>query len=281
MAMQDGAATIAAAIRSIQAQTLADWELILVDDGSRDNGPDIARALGEPRLTLLRDGRRLGLPARLNQAIAQAQGEFVARMDADDICFPRRFARQVEMLERDATLDLVGCDALVFSGVAIVGRMSAGRDHAAIVARPYAGFPLPHPTWFGRAAWFRSNRYDERMIKAQDQDLLLRTCTRSRFGAVPEVLVGYRQDRLDLSKMLRGRRLFAGALWRRARDDGDYVSAIRGIASHAAKGVVDAASMLASLGDVAQRRRLVEVAPDLAAEWLQLSRDLKITPCAE
>lgn len=280
MAMQDNAATVASAVRSIQAQTLADWELILIDDGSRDDGPDIVAALNEPRLTLTRDGRRLGLPARLNQAVALARGEFIARMDADDVSFPQRFARQAELMVRDAGLDLVACDALVFAGDAMVGRMGAGRSHDEIVARPHAGFPLPHPTWFGRAGWFRRNRYDERMTKAQDQELLLRTYRRSRFGAVPEILLGYRQDRLNLPKMLRGRRLYAGALWRNAGDSGDYGLAVRGTVSHGAKAVADIVAAFSGLSNVAQRRRLTPVPSAIEADWIRLRNDMKALSCA-
>lgn len=280
MAMQDNAATVAAAVRSIQAQTLADWELILIDDGSRDGGCDVVLGLNEQRLTLVRDGQRLGLPTRLNQAVALARGEFIARMDADDVSFPHRFARQAEFLTRDATLDLVGCDALVFAGDAVMGRMTAGRTHAEIVARPHAGFPLPHPTWFGRAAWFRSNRYDERMSKAQDQGLLLRSHAHSRFGAIPDILVGYRQDRLNLAKMLRGRRLFAGALMHHARDSGHYGLALKGIALHAAKALGDAVALSSGLGGVAQRRRLAPVPPSIEADWIRLRNALKAAPCA-
>lgn len=269
MAMRNNARTIAAAIRSVQAQTLPDWELILIDDGSRDEGADIAASFGEKRLRLLRDGQQRGLPARLNQAVALARAPFIARMDADDICFPERLSHQASKLD-SAGLDLVGCDALVFAGDDVIGRLNAGRGHDDIVAKPHNGFPLPHPTWFGRAAWFRANPYDERMIKAQDQELLLRTYRRSRFGAVPEVLVGYRQDRLVLGKMLTGRRLFAGALWRHARANGEYVFAAKGMFGHGFKAFVDAASIAAQLGGEAQRRRLSNVPQSVVDEWTQL-----------
>jgi glycosyltransferase involved in cell wall biosynthesis len=269
MAMRNNARTIAVAIRSIQAQTLSDWELILIDDGSRDDGVDIAASFGEKRLRLLRDGQQRGLPARLNQAVALARGQYIARMDADDVCFPERLSHQVSKLE-SAGLDLVGCDALVFAGDEVIGRLNAGRSHDDIVAKPHNGFPLPHPTWFGRAAWFRANPYDERMMKAQDQDLLLRTYRGSRFGAVPEVLVAYRQDRLVLRKMLTGRRLFAGALWRHARANGEYAFAARGVLGHGFKALVDAASIAAQLGGEAQRRRLSNVPQSVVDEWTQL-----------
>jgi glycosyltransferase involved in cell wall biosynthesis len=274
MAMQDNASTIVTAIRSIQAQTLRDWELILVEDGSRDGSADLVQGLGEPRLRLLRDDTRRGLPVRLNQAVALARGTFIARMDADDICFPQRFARQEDYLQQNPQLDLIGCDALVFTDDKIVGLMQAGRDHVAITARPHNGFALPHPTWFGRAGWFKSNPYDERMVKAQDQDLLLRSYGGSRFGAVPEVLVGYRQDRLNLRKMSRGRALFAGALWRQARADGDYAGAAKGIAAHGMKAALDTVSMLAGLRDIAQRRRLAPVPQAVAEEWTRLQAQL-------
>ncbi len=284
MSMQDSAATLAPAIRSIQAQTLTDWELILLDDGSRDDSAEIAASFNEPRLRLVSDSRRLGLAARLNQGVALARGRFVARMDADDVCFPERLARQALLFQHDEALDLVGCRALVFSGAQALGIMDVGGDHHAIVARPFDHFALPHPTWFGRVAWFKANPYDVRMTKAQDQELLLRTYRHSRFGATGEVLVGYRQDRLSLAKSLKGRRLFAAALLRNARVSGDYSGALQGLLRHGVKAAADVAAAGLGLQGARQRNRLLPVSADTLQAWTQLAADLGLSkvnePCA-
>src|SRR5271165_2292928 len=95
---RNSAPTLALALRSVLAQTYAHWELLLLDDGSSDGTVELARGIADPRIRLLADGRWQGLGARLNQGLAAAQGELIARLDADDLAFPERFARQVEYL---------------------------------------------------------------------------------------------------------------------------------------------------------------------------------------
>src|SRR4051812_22555449 len=97
--VRDGASTIAYAIESILRQTLAEWELLLIDDGSQDATFAIAESYKDARIRLLKDGQRLGIATRLNQGIDLARGRYLARMDADDIAYPERLAIQVAYLD--------------------------------------------------------------------------------------------------------------------------------------------------------------------------------------
>jgi glycosyltransferase involved in cell wall biosynthesis len=141
------------AIRSIIWQTLTDWELILIDDGSRDDSAARAAKFGDPRIRIIRHDESRGLACRLNEAVRLARGEFIARMDADDICYPQRLAAQVALLRSDSSLDVVTCKALVFRGEGDpVGIFPGAIDHVGITSRPLSGFRFPHPAWCGRAA---------------------------------------------------------------------------------------------------------------------------------
>jgi glycosyltransferase involved in cell wall biosynthesis len=278
MAMRNSAGTIASAVRSIQLQTLQDWELIIIDDGSADESVSIVRAFNDSRIRVVSERSSAGLATRLNQAVALSRGVFIARMDADDICFPARLARQTARLQQDPQLDLVGCGTVVFTADArLVGEMRVGLTHEDITARPSRGFPLPHPSWCGRAEWFHRNPYDVRMMKTQDQDLLLRTFKSSRFAAVDDVLIGYRQDALDLTKLLLGRRLFMGALWRQARRSGDFFPALGGIGIHLIKSSVDVATVGLGLNRFSQLARLNPVRPEAAREWQDLAINLELS----
>jgi len=282
MSMRDSAATIADAVRSIELQTLKQWELIIIDDGSVDDGAAIVAGFADPRIRLVREAASAGLACRLNQAVALCRGEFIARMDADDVCFPERLERQVARLAADPSLDLIGCGAAVFAAShGLVGTLPVGLSHEEITARPSVGFPLPHPTWCGRAAWFRANPYDERLMKTQDQDLLLRSFAHSRFGAIEEVMLAYRQDAMSLDKLLKGRRNYAQALWRRARADGGYLRALGGVAVHLARAAVDTATLPLGLSRAMQRRRLRPVPASLLPRWRALERSLWSTPAME
>jgi glycosyltransferase involved in cell wall biosynthesis len=271
MSMRNSAATVGAAVRSVQLQTLEDWELIVIDDGSSDQSSSIVDAFGDTRIRLVRETSSTGLATRLNQAVALSRGDFIARMDADDVCFPQRLAYQIARLREDPRLDVLGCGAVVFANDArLLGELPVGLTHEAITAQPFRGFPFPHPTWCGRAAWFHNNPYDAKLMKTQDQDLLLRTFTRSRFAALEDVMIGYRQDALDLKKMLLGRRLFIGSLWRYARRSGGFLPALDGIAMQLLKSGVDIASISLGLNRFGQRSRLKPVRHSVAKQWQDL-----------
>jgi glycosyltransferase involved in cell wall biosynthesis len=269
MSMRNAAPTVGQTIRSLQWQSLRDWELVLFDDGSRDGCADIVRAFGDPRIRLFCEMQSRGLATRLNQAVALAQGRFIARMDADDICFPERLARQVAFLEAHPQVDVLATRAAVFADDGhLTGVLPVGVTHAEIVANPLRGFSFAHPTWCGRAEWFRANPYDSSLSKTQDQDLLLRSYRHSRFAGLPDILLGYRQDRLDIRKLLRGRFIFARSVWWHA--GGSALDRARGVAMQAAKAGIDLGMSALLLDAWAQRQRLLDVPPSLREEWSAL-----------
>ncbi len=211
--VRDGARTLALAMMSVLEQSFGDFELLVLDDGSVDASPDIALRFGDPRVRLLRDGTKQSLAARLNQGIDAAAGRYIARMDADDVCFPDRFARQVARLNAESSLDLLACRALIFddSGAA-TGLFPYRPNHEALCAQPWNGFYLVHPSWMGRAGWFRRYRYQTpELVRAQDQEMLLRAYPDSRFAVLDEILLGYRMGPIALSNTLLTRRCLLAA----------------------------------------------------------------------
>lgn len=228
--------TLAAAIRSVLNQTYKNWELLVVDDGSVDQSLQVAHSIRDDRIRIVAGGERRGISARLNQLIEVSRGKYFARMDGDDLAFPSRIERQVSYLEAHPEIDLLGTAVIVFrNDGGIVGRLPVKESHAAICAHPWSGFYLPHPTWMGRRKWFARHGYDERANGAEDQHLLFRTYQTSRFACLPEVLLGYREDRRSLKRMLSRRYVFLTSLLRNALENKTYGIAMKLLTIQAAK----------------------------------------------
>ena len=202
--VRNGGRDLLMAVWSVLGQSLEDWELLVLDDASTDGALSALARTNDARVRILRDGTHRGLAARLNQGLDLAQGEFIARMDHDDIAFPLRLKRQVERLEDQREIDLLGTRALVFDRNGTpMGLFPFRQEHGEICRRPWLGFYLPHPTWMGRADWFRRHKYRiPEPRRAEDQDLLLRSYTSSRFACLPEVLLGYRIGNASIGKVL-------------------------------------------------------------------------------
>jgi glycosyltransferase involved in cell wall biosynthesis len=206
----NGGATLISAVRSIVDQSYTDWEMIVLDDGSTDDYVRSLEELSDRRIKVQSDGLRKGLATRLNEGIDQSRGLYIARMDADDLCFPNRLEKQVDYLDDHPKIDLVATRAIGFSGNkgGLSFSMLPYREkHEQLCASPWDGIYMPHPSWMGRAVWFRRYRYRmPEVLRAEDQELLLRAMPESRYYCLPAVLLAYRQGSFQLRKSLLARR---------------------------------------------------------------------------
>ncbi|MEL6495748.1 MAG: glycosyltransferase family 2 protein [Cyanobacteria bacterium J06623_7] len=231
--------TIRAAVNSILNQTYDNWELILIDDGSQDDTLAIASSFNDPRIKVITDGTNLNLPNRLNQAIDLSQGKYFARMDGDDISYPERLAAQVAYLENHPEVDLLATNIIAIDNDSNpTGTFPAIESHEEICRRPWAGFPMTHPTWMGRLSWFQTHRYRPEALRTEDTDLMIRTFDNSRFAKLPEVMLGYRVGTLSLKKILPGRYYTSVSLVQKALNSKKYLFAL-GVIEQAAKAAVD------------------------------------------
>src|ERR1700722_12867328 len=272
----NSAATLELSIRSLLNQSYSDFELLLCDDGSSDQGLAIAHSFDDPRLVCWSDGRRLRLAARLNECIDRARGRYLARMDADDIAYPDRLARQLAFLGTNTEVDLCSAGAMVFGKHGRpLWRFSPAQDHDAITRSPFRGFPLWHPLWMGHIEWFRRWRYKETAWLAQDQELLLRSYRFSRFANLPQVLLGYRRERVTLKKLFRYKLLHIHYVSRQPDAVGDAWQKSQLLAITGARFAANCAAVLGGgqrrLGHQAARAPSTEELSEWSSLWNLLS----------
>jgi len=203
------------ALRSIFAQTFSDWELIAVDDGSRDGSVEVLRQLKDPRVRVLVDGEHRGLGARLNQIVLQAAGRYIARMDADDMMHPERLVRQFAFLDDHPEVDVAGCGLISFDAhcrPTSARRLPAG--HAEITADPLTGFRIAHASTVGRTDWWREHPYNERNRGCEDWELWFGSRGDSRFANLADPLYFYREEQaFSFGGYARDKAELAALLW--------------------------------------------------------------------
>lgn len=180
------------AVRSVFAQTVTDWELLLIDDGSSDGSVDWARRITDSRVRLVVDGNHRNLSGRLNQAAAMARGRFLVRMDADDVMHPRRLEALLPVLRQTDARTVIGSWAYTIDGESspIGIRRGSVRDDGWHVRLRFI-----HPTVAGHTTWFRSNPYSEEpaFARGEDAELWLRTRPFTQRVIVPVPLLYYRE----------------------------------------------------------------------------------------
>lgn len=182
------------AIRSILDQTLRDFELLLVDDGS-GAGRDALGAEGDdPRIRLLSQPRNLGIAAAHNRARAEARGEFIANMDSDDLALPTRLERQVAALRAEPELQLLGTHALAVDGAgAVLGPQFTLATETELRVFSAYSLPLTNPTLMGRRELFARFPMRPEFAISSDYDFFARAIEAGRVGCLPEVLLHYRR----------------------------------------------------------------------------------------
>ena len=204
----NGGSLLEMAVLSVINQSWKNWELLILDDGSTDGAIDRILSISDSRIKVVSDGSNRGLSARLNQALLMAKGQYLARMDHDDICHHDRFMRQVLFLENHPEIDLLASQCITINEQdEIIGALPFATEHEAICLHPWKGFYMPHPTWMGRTEWFRLYSYREPApYCCEDQELLLRAHLSSRYHTLAERLLAYRvRWHTPLAKLLRTR----------------------------------------------------------------------------
>lgn len=200
MGIYNCADTLPGAIESILAQTYTNWELIMCDDGSIDNTIDVAYEYQRKyadRIIVMRNTQNMGLNATLNRCLEQATGEYIARMDGDDVCFPLRFETEIQVLENEPDIAIVSTDMEYFDETGTWGKIS----HPEYPQK----MDFLHETPFCHApCMVRKEAYDivngysveDRLLRVEDYHLWLKMyCKGFRGKNIHTVLYQMRDDR--------------------------------------------------------------------------------------
>lgn len=196
------------AICSVIVQTHKFWELILIDDGSSDGSLEIANKYSkmDNRIRVISDGKNKKLPTRLNQLIAESQGQYIARMDADDIMHPERLEKQLKFLEDNLQYDLVS------TGIVTINNNNQAYGYRGI-KHLYTDFenieksyPIIHPSIFARKEWYTRNNYNISYPRSEDYELWCNAISKKdlKLAVLPELLYYYREEgNLSSEKLVR------------------------------------------------------------------------------
>jgi len=205
MTVFNGGVFLATAIASVLAQTLEDFEFVIVDDASTDGSVEVARRYAEDdaRIRLICCETNKGQTACLNQAIGEARGGWIARQDADDVSLPERLARQWSVVEESDDVVLVGTNGwIIDERGAVTGMIHVPLEGSEIRSSLPFRNPFIHTSVMFRRTLADGSlvRYDERFRICQDWDLWVRLLRSGRGVNLADRLVAYRHLDDSLSR---------------------------------------------------------------------------------
>jgi glycosyltransferase involved in cell wall biosynthesis len=189
MPVYNGGDYLRPAVESILAQTFTDFEFLIIDDGSTDNSSALLNEYTDPRIRLEPNQYNMKLIATLNKGLQLARGQFIARMDCDDIALPARVEKQVAFLHQHPEIGVLGSNYQIIDPTGKPGAISHyPSEHAIIRWRLIFGCFIAHPTVMYRAELIRHLGGYQPGITGEDYELWSRAAWQTRLANLPDVL---------------------------------------------------------------------------------------------
>ncbi|SFN72282.1 Glycosyltransferase involved in cell wall bisynthesis [Bizionia echini] len=190
------------AIKSILIQSFTDFEFIIIDDASTDETVSIIKGFTDSRIKLIVKPTNTGITKTLNLGLSIAKGEFIARMDGDDISLPDRLNMQITYLEAHPDIAVCGTAYQILNRNEIIRKPEL---HEQIKITLLKKNCIGHPTVMLRSSILKKNgiKYDETLPVAQDYDLWVRITAYGKLHNLPEVLLLYRKHNNQTSEIKR------------------------------------------------------------------------------
>ena len=196
MSVYNGEDYLSEAIESVLNQTFKEFEIIIINDCSKDGTSEILNKYAEldERVKVHTNEVNLRLPSSLNKAISLARGKYIARMDADDICLPERLQKQYEFMENNPDVALSSCRFMTLkNGAYSSGGCGGKTDKESIKALLLVTNPILHPGIIAKADVIRSLEYDKNFTCIEDMELWSRFIMEGYdVRILPEYLMIYR-----------------------------------------------------------------------------------------
>lgn len=183
-------------ILSLQSQSYKNFECIIVDDGSTDNTINLLEKIIDKRFRIIKS-KHVGLTKALNLGFKECKGEYIARIDADDISDPLRIEVQKKFLDSNPEIAALGTDAnIINENNEVISSVSFPKNHEDIIGLYTNNLrTLPHSSLFIRHTKMREiGGYNEFFERSQDYDLILRISRVGKIASIPKILIGLRYN---------------------------------------------------------------------------------------
>lgn len=203
MPVYNAAKYLKASVESVLSQTFDDFVLYAVNDGSTDDSLKILEAFDDPRLKIINKPENSGIVETLNLGIESSEEQFIARMDADDICLPDRFEKQIQLLENNSYIGVVGGQIELFGDETGVWPVKTNSDE--IKAKLLFRNALVHPTVMIRRSVLDDNelKYEKGFPHQEDFILWFRLLGLTEFANLDSVVLKYRREGQNLTEQNR------------------------------------------------------------------------------
>lgn len=199
MPVYNGEKYLRESIDSILNQTYQDFELLLINDASSDSTESIILSYQDKRIAYIKNEQNLGLIKTLNKGLDLAKGDFIARMDQDDIANPERFAKQVVVFERNPEIGVCGTWFTCFRDDLPQKMVQHHQENERLKIDLLTLCVIGHPTVMLRKKAIAGYRYDENFQAAEDYELWSRLIKVTQFYNIPESLLQYRLHHSSMS----------------------------------------------------------------------------------